>query len=57
MNIELLKTKTFWSAVAAIIAAIGAMATKAIQPAEGIAAIWAAAQTIFLRDALAKNGK
>ena len=52
---DLLKTKTFWAGLAAVIGGIGlGVTTKDWK--EAAAAIWAGVTTMFLRDAITKSG-
>lgn len=51
---NLLKTKTFWAGLAAVVGGIGlGVTTKDWK--EAAAAIWAGITTMFVRDAISKN--
>ena len=52
---DLLKTKTFWAGLAAVIGGIGLGVTTK-DWTEAAAAIWAGVTTMFLRDAITKSG-
>ena len=54
---ELIKSKTFWSAVSIVVASIGGAIAKAITWPEALAATWAAVQTVFIRDAIVAGPK
>lgn len=53
---DLLKTKSFWAGLAAVVGGVGLMATGGSWQ-EGATAIWAGITTMFLRDAITKSGK
>lgn len=53
---ELLRSKTFWTAVAGIITATGAYFTGEITLATAIQSVFAALVVIFLREGVRKSG-
>ena len=53
---ELLKSKTFWTAVAGIITAVGAYSTGEIDLATAVQGVFAALIVIFLREGVRKSG-
>ena len=48
------KSKVTWTGFAAVVTAVGAVVSHAVDPVTGIVGIFAALQTIFIRDALKK---
>ena len=52
---RLVKSKAFWTGLASVGTGIGAIVAGNLQ--EGIILVIGGASTIFLRDAIAKNGK
>jgi hypothetical protein len=52
---ELLKTKTFWTGIAGIVAAVGGYLTGTMSPAEAIQTGIGSLVAIFLRDGLRKK--
>ncbi len=54
-TIELLKSKTFWSAVMGILGIVGGYATGQVSLFEAIIGIAPIVPTIFVRNALAKQ--
>lgn len=50
---ELFRSRTFWSAIGAAVTAVGLGIAKVVTWPEVLATVWAAAQTIFIRNAVA----
>ena len=57
MNTNLLKTKTFWASISAIIASIAGYLTGEIETGQAIQTGITAILTIFLRDGIITNSK
>jgi len=53
---RLIKSKTFWTGVAGILAAVGAKMAGEITTSVMLTTVMTAALAIFIRDGVAKNG-